>query len=411
MKKYLLYIINTSVKVYRSIINTEVQINRLNRLFWFLTAIIIRPFVRVKKNRIFCWTYSNKKFSDSPRAITEYILNNNPEDYCIYWGFDKNVDTSSLDDRIHVVRKYNFTYILALYSSRFVFNNCRNNIFDSLFIKKQSQKYIQTWHGSFALKQIEKDAIEKLSKKYIRQAKFDSKMCDLMLSNSKSYSDLIKNAFWYNGQILERCVPRNDIFYNEQSIKKVYTNIRKRMRFAENCKIVLYAPTFRTDMSLKYYAINWNNVIPALQKMFGDDIKILVRLHPNMASIKGVERLIDFNNVYNITTAPDITEFLLASDVMISDYTSAMFDFILLNRPCFIYTIDKDDYDRGFYWNLNQLPFPIGESEEELINNIKNYNSSEYLKNIFSFKKEQWAIEEDGNACKRLLLWMTSQNL
>lgn len=384
----------------------ESQISRLVRLFWFISAIIIRPFIKVKSNRIFCWTYNNKKFSDSPRAITEYLLDNKCDDYSIYWGFDKDIDTSSLDKRIKIVRKYSFAYISALYSSRFIFNNSRNNIFDSLFIKKQNQKYIQTWHGPFALKRIEKDVEDKLSKKYIRQAKLDSKMCDLMLSNSKTYSELIKNAFWYNGQILEKCVPRNDVFYNVQFIRNSYINVRNRLGFTNDCKIVLYAPTFRADRNLRYYRINWDNIIPSLQKMLGSDVKVLVRLHPNMISVEGVETLVDYDNVLDITSAPDITEFLLAADAMISDYTSAMFDFVLLDRPCFIYAIDIDDYDRGFYWDLNQLPFPIAEDEIHLISNINAYDHNKYLKNLKHFKHFSWGLDEDGKACEYLYNWM-----
>ena len=384
----------------------RIQSNRLIKLFWFLIAITIRPFIKTRKNRVFFCSYNFNKYACNPRAITEYLLENTQDSYEIYWGFNKSIDTKNIDQKIHVVKKYSISYLIALYSSKFIFNNCRNNILDSLFIKKKNQKYIQTWHGAFGLKRVEKDAQDNLDKKYIIQAKIDSKMCDLMLSNSKNYSLLLRKSFWYKGLILENCMPRNDIFYDSIKVQHYYNKIRETLGFSKNSKIVLYAPTFRVDMKLNYYVINWDNVIPSFKKILGDDVKILVRLHPNMVSIKGVDMLTNYNNVFDITSYPDITEFLLSADIMISDYTSAMFDFVLQNKPCFIYAVDKNMYDRGFYMNLNQLPFPIAETENELISNINNFNNSQYRINLQQFKQTYWGVNEDGNGCRRVHEWM-----
>ena len=382
------------------------QLNRLHRIFWFTVAILLRPFIKIQNNKIFCYSYNNNKYSCNPRAITEYLLENKPNQYKIYWGFNKGVNTLELDNRIHIVTKYSLSYIHALYSSKFVFNNSRNNVYDSLFVKKRGQKYIQTWHGSFGLKRVEKDVENKLTKNYVKQAQKDAQMCDLMLSNSANYSKLIRKAFWYNGPILEKCMPRNDIFYNLTKIKKSYEDVRKMMKFSSNSKIVLYAPTFRADMKLDYYTINWDKLIKNIQKMLGSEVEILVRLHPNMSSIKNVELLTNYDHVHNITSYPDITEFLLAADIMISDYTSAMFDFVLLDKPCFIYAPDKIEYDRGFYISIDLLPFPIAETEASIISNINNFSYEKYITDLHEFKRKHWGLDEDGQGCKRLCRWM-----
>ena len=125
-----------------------------------------------------------------------------------------------------------------------------------------------------------------------------------------------------------------------------------------------------------------------------------------MVNIEGVEILLTNSQVHDITQFPDITEFLFAADAMISDYTSAMFDYSLLRRPCFIYTIDKDDYDRGFYWEFEHLPFIIAETEEELIENVKSFSFNSYIDSLRTFQNEKWGLDEDGHSCERLYNWM-----
>lgn len=387
------------------------QINRIERLVWYIMAMIVRPFIKVKNNRIFCWSYSAKKYACNPRALTEYILENHANEYEIYWGFDKDVDVSMLDERIHVVRKYNLSYLYALYSSKFVFYNTRNCPRDSMFVKKQSQKYIMMWHGSFALKRIEKDAVDSLNKRYIQDAKQDSRDCDLMLSNSSFFTNLIYKSFWYNGEVLEKCSPRNDVLYNNQLKINSYVNIRKSLNLSPDCKIVLYAPTFRGNgKDLACYNINWDKLLPFFEKMLDGKVEILLRLHPNIANIEGVDRLLTNEHVHNVTQIPDITELLFAADVMISDYTSAMFDYAILRKPCFIYAVDKDEYNRGFYWKFEQLPFELAENEEQLIKNIIHFNTKKYQLKLNHFINNVWGLDEDGYACERLLKWMNQMS-
>ncbi len=384
-------------------------LDRGKRLFLYTIAMIIRALTKINSKRVFMWSYKMDKYACNPRFITEYLLEEHPDEYEVFWAFKKGITPKELDDKIHIVRKYSFAYFVAMYTSKFVFTNLRNEKMDTMFKKKKGQKYIQTWHSSIRLKKIEKDAAKQLGAKYVKRAIEDSKMCDLMMSNSKLYTNQIKNSFWYNNEILENCVPRNCIFYKKDKINTTYTKIRERMGFAPDCKIVLYAPTFRGgSKDLKYYRIDWDKVIPAFEKMLDGEVKVLLRLHPNMSNIKDLNSITNFKNVYNVTQAPDITEFMFAADAMISDYTSAMFDFIILDKPCFIYAIDQKEYDRGFYWSLDSLPFPIAANSQELITNIEKFTPTAYKEKTDDFKNNIWGLEEDGKACERLYNWMQS---
>ena len=382
-------------------------LDRIKRTFFSAIAMLVRAFSSINKKRVFLWAYHCDKFACNPRAITEYLLEISPNEYEIFWAFKKGFLPNDLDKRIKTVRKYSLAYFRAMYTSKFVITNLRNDRMDTMFKKKKGQKYIMTWHSSIRLKKIEKDASEQLGEKYMQRAVLDSKMCDLMLSNSRMFTNQLRTAFGYNGEILENCIPRNCMLYDKRRKEESYMKVRESMGFSSDCKIVLYAPTFRGgSKDLRFYQIDWNRVIPQFEKMLGGDVKVLLRLHPNMSKIKDLSSITNYKDVYDVTQAPDITEFMFAADVMISDYTSAMFDFIILDKPCFIYAIDQKEYDRGFYWNLDSLPFPIAASSQELITNIENFIPTEYKAKTEYFKKNVWGLEEDGKACERLYAWM-----
>lgn len=390
----------------------ELQKDRIVRLFWYLVAMTVRSFIPVKKGQCFFWSYSFNKYACNPKDFTEYLLENIIDDMQIYWAFDKDFDATFLDQRIHVVRRNTWAYIKAMYSSRFIINNKRSYKYDSYFVKKRNQKYIMMWHGASPMKRIEKDAEIQLGPTYCNYAKEDSKMCDLMISNSRFFSELIKSSFWYNGEILEKGVPRNDIFFRNTAKEIAIERTKKELGLSDATKLVLYAPTFRNGTeSLHFYKIDWASVLPSLKSILDGDVAILLRLHPNIANHSDISSLMSCPAVYNVTKAPDITQYLLAADMMITDYTSAMFDFAMLNKPCFIYAVDINEYDRGFYFNFDELPFPVATNMTELSDNIKNFNKETYLNSLSIFNKNHWGNIDKGEACSAIYQWVKHNDL
>lgn len=397
-----------AIKSYMCITFITRQMTRVKHLFWFFIAMAVRAVTKVNRRRVFCWSYDATKYACNPRAITEYILDAAPDDYEIYWGFNKDVDISALDPRIHVVRRYGMAYLRALYTSRFVIYNTRNAPLGSMFIKKRGQKYIMTWHGYVMIKRVERDAAC-LPKRYIRFAKRDSAMCDLMLSNSRWFTSLIRTSFWYNGEILEGCCPRNDIFYDEGKRECAYRTVRQSMGFEPDTKIVLYAPTFRDNsLDLKYYRIDWDALLPLFEEKLGGKVEALVRLHPNMANAVDVRALVDRPYLHDVSREHDATECYFAADALVTDYSSTIFDFALLRCPCFIYATDRNEYERerGLYWKLEQLPFPLAENMEGFRYNIGNFDKVEYVKKLEMFFSDVLGLEEDGRGSERVLKWM-----
>ena len=157
-----------SKKYYRSNNNLS---SRIPRLFWYLIAMLLRPFIPIVKGRVICWSFNGMQYSCSPRYITQYLVDNNLDNGNMYWVLVEQANIEGLNKRVHVVRPHTLKYIYILYSSEFVITNCRTNKFVDFFTKKKDQKYIMTWHGPIPLKKIEKDAADKLPRKYIYNIK------------------------------------------------------------------------------------------------------------------------------------------------------------------------------------------------------------------------------------------------
>ena len=273
--------------------------------------------------------------------------------------------------------------------------------------KKKGQLYIQTWHGGlFSLKRIEKDIENQLSNYYIKYAKNDSKMADVLISDSDSRSNLYKRSFWYKGPILQVGQPRNDILYEIDKHQKIKKSVYDRLNLPYECKILLYTPTIRKKFKKEIFDINYDKIEETLERKFGGKWVALVKLHPAVAN-RAQELSIDqYNNVINVSDWEDLQELLIAADVLITDYSSALFDYIILEKKAFIFAKDMDEYEkeRGHYFNFRTLPISISENINELENNILNYDEKEYLEGIKKMLEESGLVR--GNASKKVVEWI-----
>lgn len=382
-------------------------VHRLEHVLWLFLSLLVRSFTHVHKKRILCWSYYYTKYSCNPRYITEYLLKEHPGEFDIYWCFDKNAVIGDLPAGVKIVTWRTWKYLLILNTSGYLFSNTRTGLWKSSFVKRKEQKYIMTWHSSMGIKKIEKDAGDSLSLSYINEAKYDSSICDLILSGCRFRSEVIKRAFWYKGEILEKGTPRNDmLFRNHDELRK---KIFREYNIPDDARILLYAPTFRSDMGLRYYKFDWEDVHSVLEQKFGAPMYILLRLHPNFCRAGfDTSRLCNSNNVIDVTYYQDMHELLCVSDILVTDYSSSLFDFSLLYKPCFIYAVDSETYDRGTYLGLNDLPFPLAHGEKELIDVVENFDRDEYVKNVAKFNNEVLGTYESGNACKALYQWMST---
>lgn len=386
-------------------------LNRFVKVFGNLFSLACGSFTQVKKGRVMCWAYNFKQYSCNPRYLTEYLLKNNPE-FEIYWVFRKKVDISGIDSRIKCVRFRSLEYYKLVNSAEFFITNSRTDPYRIYWHKRPGQKYLMLWHGGVALKKIEKDAEEKLGYSYVQKSKIDSKVCDLMTSSCRYQTDLMENKFWYSGEILKKGIPRNDIFFDMEQRASLNAKVRKLYSISSGDKIVMYAPTFRRGNDLSPYSINWDKVIPELEKVFGGvQVRILVRLHPNLIGKVDTSGLVGYEKVTDATLYHDMQELLCVSDMLITDYSSAMFDFAMLERPCLLYATDIEKYDRGYYFRFDELPFPLARTQEELLSNLASFDRSEYDNRVTTFFDTNIGIYDDGHASEAIAEWMISRSI
>ncbi len=269
-------------------------------------------------------------------------------------------------------------------------------------LKKKEQIYIQMWHGSFGIKKIEGDCgYLNADKAWLALAKKNAAYTDFWISNSRFESDVYKNAFWGAGKILEYGHPRNDLFF-EQDQLQYKRKVQETYGIAPEKKLFFYMPTFRDQDHGLLQPLPYERIAEELGSRFGGEWVCLVRLHPRRVSPKQIEALKD-QSVMDATMYPDVQELLAAADAMVTDYSSAIFDFLLTKRPGFILAEDYDAYEqiRGFYYPLTDTPFPLAKTNEELLEQIGTFDEESYRQKIDAFLKEKGSVE-DGNASKRV---------
>src|SRR5690625_297037 len=363
-----------------------------------LIVIYICRMLPIKQNKVLFFSYYGAQYGCNPKYISKYLVENSqPNTFDIVWAFiEPSSNTSNESSR--KVKMMSLKYFYELCTAKVVITNYRTTDF---FVKRKKQFYILTWHSSLRLKQIEKDAENVLPTSYIKMAKKDSAKCDLLLSGCQFSTNIFKSAFWYDGEIFEQGTPRNDLFFwrNEQ----LRESVLKRLNISIGKKVILYAPTFRSDNDLGVYNLDDLCVRQTLENKFGGDWVVLVKLHPHLISESG--KLMGGNNVVDVTKYDDIQELLMIADVLISDYSSLIFDFAITKRPCFLYVPDLQEYakrERNLYFELNELPFINALSQEQLILEMKQFQPEKYEKDIDVFLKRIGSFE-NGNASKSLM--------
>lgn len=364
-------------------------LSRVKRFLIHILMYALRVFP-IDNKKVVIVSYYGGGFGDNGKGIALKLKEYDPE-IKIVWAVTKN-NKNKLPDFLSSVEYRSLKYYYEMATAKVWVDNARKG---ADVIKRKNQFYMQAWHGMVALKQIEKDAEKSLSRSYIDDAKNDSKMADVILSGCGFFTELVKRAFWYNGEILKCGSPRLDVLFNITEETK--REVKNKLNIPENKKVILYAPTFRANGNLDCYIKDYEGILSALKKEKGESYVFLVRLHPNIADKSG---FINYNeNVINATVYPDLYDIISISDIVISDYSSLMFDSALINKKVFLYASDIEDYkgDRGFYFELEQLPFPLAEKEKELTENMLTLNESEYYKNLEKFNLSV-DYYEDGTA-------------
>lgn len=354
----------------------------------------------IQKNKIVVTSFYGRGASDNPKAIVDELVKR-PEKLDIVW-LANDPAHAGVPDGVRVVQYDTPQAIRELCTARVWVDNCRKGA----RVKKSGQYYMQTWHG-FALKRIERDVADQLSKEdatYAQYAQRDSKQIDVIVSDSSFMTDIYLRSFWYDGPVVEYGAPRNDILIQPPADAKQI--VSKALGLPADCNLAMYAPTFRADGSLDAYNMDYHAVCAALQQRFGGRWIMLIRLHPHVMQ-KAKDLKFDGQITFDATAFDDMQLLLSACDAVITDYSSLMFDFALTRRPCFQYASDIDAYknDRNFYFPIDETPFPLAKNNAEMVENIAAFDETDYHRQCDMFY-EKMGFRADGQASARCADWI-----
>ena len=236
----------------------------------------------------------------------------------------------------------------------------------------------------------------------LREIETMGKLADVYISNSDHLTKIYRSALGYHGPIIKCGYPKNDVLLKNND--NIYQQIRTYYNLPLSTKICLYAPTFREQFEqsgkfdLSLFDIDAKRIIDTLQNKFGGEWILFVKWHPVMSSyIK--EHHIKIEGSIDVTSHQDMQELLLGADVVISDYSSCIFDAALRETPCFIYAKDFEEYrsGRGVYFTLDELPFTHASNNEELKEHIIHYDYGLWEKDWEAFAQKT-GLKETGEA-------------
>ena len=351
----------------------------------------------IRKKSVLLFSYYGADYGCSPKYISECLDDYVDIKQC--WAFvDKKKFTGI---RPSSVRYGGFRFYYLLATAAAIVTNYR---MVSSFRKRKGQLYIQTWHSSLRLKMIEGDAICSLGDDYIRMAKRDSSQIDLLLSGCRFSSEIFKRSFWYSGKILECGTPRMDVFFDRNKTDEIRRNTLAELGIESGIKVILYAPTFRQGHKTDVYDIDFDALVSSLERKFGGRWTVLVRLHPHLKNVSRKWCENNHDKVTDVTSYPDMQQLLISSDAVITDYSSLMFDYAYTHRPLWLYASDFDEYsrnERGLYFNIEDLPFPLCKNNADLSRAINNFNGEVYNVSLDSFMSKIGS-KENGTASRQV---------
>lgn len=383
MTKIIYKIKNTSL--YKTLSVLKMSIKDLH----LMLAVDILKINPIRKNKIVFSSFHGMQFNAQPRQIYEELIKYEIDEVDIVWILPKSVECPG---RIRVVRPHSVRALYELMTAKIWIDNCRK---DYWIRRRKEQYYIQTWHGPVCIKAVEKDAEDTLPLYYILSAKQDSKNASLIVSESDWRTKNIEEAFWYSGEIL-RAEFKNNRMTNSDSIEQ---NVRKHYNIGNGEKLVLYAPTFRKNGGLNCYKFDYMKFLNTLKQKSGAIYKLIVRLHPNIADKASFIEYSD--SVLNGTEYPSIDDLIIASDIVISDYSGVIFDGYKMEKIVLFHATDMDSYlkeDRKVYFDFCKMPSPLSQNDKELIKNVLEFDLEKYEQKRKKFVKDLGYYEKDAAA-------------
>ncbi|MBY7144605.1 CDP-glycerol glycerophosphotransferase family protein [Virgibacillus sp. NKC19-3] len=359
----------------------------INSIYYYIGTLILnilKLFVRTQENLILFVSFGGKYYNDSPKAIYEAMIKDQRFKNCEFvWAF-KNPKNIDIPGNAKLIKNGTLEYFLISLKARVWISNAP--IERRLNYKDKNTYFLCTWHGT-PIKKLG----EEISNLYERtqydaisvQGEFDVK--------------IFERAFnMQEGNLVRSGLPRNDILSSADRTKQV--EIKGKFNIPHEKKVILYCPTYRD------WQDNFMSKIVDFKKwkdFLGDNYVVLYRAHSKVVKSDNIIANSDF--VYDMSNYHDLNDLMIASDILVSDYSSTFFDYSILDKPMYCYAYDYDEYasKRGIYFDIRK-ELPGGSiSEDELLDLIRNKPYEEVMQTVRAFRGK--FVEYYGNGSIKLL--------
>ncbi len=383
----------------------EKQNEKMRRYCWR-----VRHFHFIKKKKIVFSQFGGNGYGCNPKAIADEILRRGL-DWDLVWLLKRGTDPAKAGIpagiRPIVADEESRNSLYELETARVWINNIHfQALIERGLVKRKGTVYINTFHGGISFKSQGNDRpnyaakMKRMSRKVQNQLK-DCEMVDYILSSSDFMTHPLQEFFHGHGEIMRIGDARNDIIIrgSEELRKKV----RDFYGLAPETKILLYAPTFRDNGKTDCFDLDYERILSALEEQDGCHWVAFARMHPNLR--KKAKKLIpQSDRILDASAYLDMQELVVASDIMVTDYSSSIADFMLSRKPGFMYAKDLDKYveTRGLNFALEDLPFPIARNNDEMVDNILNFSQKDYEEHVQRFI-DQTGYIDDGKASERIV--------
>jgi CDP-glycerol glycerophosphotransferase len=347
-------------------------------------------------------SYFGTQYSCNPKAIYEELARRDLGLDLVWYSADGQF---TVDGPGRVILRDSTDYYETLSSAKVIVNNCLQQ---EGWGKRPGQFYVQTWHGT-PYKHIAYDLVRsgRIASTTTRLERYEEDVprWDLFVSPGPHVTGMFRSALRFTCDSLEVGYPRNDMLFSADAPAKA-AEVRARLGIPEGRRVVLYVPTWREDVFLeKGRQAELMLDAPALSRSVGDGWTVLVRQHHLVADRTAAAA---GEGVIDVTSYPDITELYLVADVVVTDYSSVMFDFAATGRPLLFLTPDLEYYQkdlRGTYFDLAaEAPGPLLRSTGEVAEALTGLDSvvAEHAGAYQGFR-DRYCPAEQGHAAARVV--------
>lgn len=336
--------------------------------------------IKTESNKILFAT-TEGRFNDSCKAIAVYLHKIRP-DIKTVWVCRESKYKNELPDYINTVLFESNDYYRELAtSSTWVFNF----LIPQGTVKRPNQLYIQVWHGDKPFKKIANEAAKdkKIYRNRTAGRKFsEDRLCDYLMTGSRLFIDIWKKSVGYDGNVIDSGLPRNDILLKSDVD---VTHIKDSLGIHPDTMVLIYAPTFRDhkiDNGNIGTDIDLNKVLDTLETKYKKNWICLKRAHGGKEI--ALENTSENKRIIDVTQYRDMTDLMLISDMLITDYSSCAGDFAYTGRPVLLYQDDFEIYttmDRSLIFDMENTPFYVAHNMDELCSLITSLDKKNVAEN------------------------------